>query len=287
MPKTLLIIAAAPREVEAILLGLGRAGWAGRDASGSGWALHRGRLHADHQDVDVHVLASGVGMANAAAATGWALGVHVSTHPGRASGKVASDDIAVLSLGVAGALSSAGHSSGESPPYACEIGDVVVSTASVFADTGLALGGGGFVPMCEIGFPLVASAGVGDRTHTDPEQWQPLPPDALRPSIGASLDASFRRGVIATVASCSASDAGAHAIAKRTGAIAEAMEGAGVGAAAHTLGVPWGEVRVISNTTGDRERQAWDLDAACTCLSEVTADIAAWCIEGDGWSASV
>ena len=78
-------------------------------------------------------------------------------------------------------------------------------------------------------------------------------------------------GVIATVSTCSASDPGAREIAQRTGARAEAMEGAAVATVARTLGVAFAEVRAISNTAGDRERQRWDiasaLDALARCAS--------------------
>jgi futalosine hydrolase len=55
----------------------------------------------------------------------------------------------------------------------------------------------------------------------------------------------------------------------RTGAVAEAMEGAAVGLVAHRLGIPFGEVRIISNTTGDRNLQRWDMKRALASLSEV------------------
>jgi nucleoside phosphorylase len=44
------------------------------------------------------------------------------------------------------------------------------------------------------------------------------------------------------------------------------MEGAAVVHAARRQRVPAIELRVISNTTGDREGQRWDLSAALTAL---------------------
>ena len=56
----------------------------------------------------------------------------------------------------------------------------------------------------------------------------------------------------------------------RTGAIAEAMEGGAVGVSAARVGggVWFSELRVISNTTGDRAGQRWDLSRALARLSE-------------------
>ncbi len=45
------------------------------------------------------------------------------------------------------------------------------------------------------------------------------------------------------------------------------MEGAAVVHAARRLHAPAIEIRVVSNTTGDRERQRWDLPAALRELS--------------------
>jgi nucleoside phosphorylase len=61
----------------------------------------------------------------------------------------------------------------------------------------------------------------------------------------------------------------AHEIRVRTGALAEAMEGAAVGMVAARLGVAFAEVRVISNNTGDRGGQAWDLPGALAGLTRL------------------
>ena len=81
------------------------------------------------------------------------------------------------------------------------------------------------------------------------------------------LNQHMPTGRIATVATCSGSDLQAELIARRTSAIAEAMEGAAVVHAARRLGVPAIEIRTISNTTGDRQHQQWDLDGALHAMS--------------------
>ena len=51
--------------------------------------------------------------------------------------------------------------------------------------------------------------------------------------------------------------------------MAEAMEGAAVVHAARRVGVPAIEIRSISNTTGDRATQRWDIAAAFAALQGV------------------
>ncbi len=152
---------------------------------------------------------------------------------------------AVVSLGIAGAL----------PGSNLAIGDTVVADRSVYADEGLQTPTG-FVGCAAMGFPL---GPFGDRG---------IPTE---PALLAALSALGRVGPIATVSTCSGTHAAADAVVLRTGAIAEAMEGAAIGHAAQRHGLAFAEVRVISNTTGDREGQVWDLKGALGVLKSVAA----------------
>jgi nucleoside phosphorylase len=76
------------------------------------------------------------------------------------------------------------------------------------------------------------------------------------------VDGAAKVGGVATVSTCSGTDVLAARVCERTGAVAEAMEGAAVALVGARLGVAAGEVRVISNTTGERSRQVWDLPTA-------------------------
>jgi futalosine hydrolase len=149
---------------------------------------------------------------------------------------------AVLSVGIAGAY-------GDLP-----IGAAVAGVAAVYADEGVQASDG-FTDIAALGFPPADLPGV--RFPADPELFQ-----VLRTLADAS-------GVIATVSTCSGTDALAAERAARTGAIAECMEGAAVLHAAHRLGVPAAELRVISNTTGDRPRQVWNMGLALSKLADV------------------
>ncbi len=151
---------------------------------------------------------------------------------------------AVLSLGVAGAL----------PGSDLNIADVVLSELSVFADEGLQVPEG-FRDCAAMGYPL--GPGGGSSAPMDGELLQ-----ALRPLADAA-------GPIATVSTCSGTDERARSVRGRTRAVAEAMEGAAVGLVAERVAVRFGEVRVISNTTGDRDRQVWDLPRALEALTRL------------------
>jgi futalosine hydrolase len=58
-------------------------------------------------------------------------------------------------------------------------------------------------------------------------------------------------------------------------AVAEGMEGAGVAAAAARRGVPFGEIRAISNRVGPRDRDAWQIPLALERLGKAVAAVTA------------
>jgi len=179
----------------------------------------------------VEVVVAGIGRTNAAAATAQAIAI------ASASGRPFA---AVVSAGIAGAL----------PGSNLSPGTLVVADACVYAEEGIELPGG-FGDMRALGFPL------GDF-------------EGNRVPVDGSLLRTFRAlgpvDAIATVATCSGTDAAAERVRLRTAAIAEAMEGAAVVHASRRAGVPAIEIRAISNTTGDRSAQRWDIPRAFAAL---------------------
>jgi futalosine hydrolase len=178
----------------------------------------------------VDAVVTGVGKANAAGAVG----------------RFADPDAhgAVLSVGIAGAL----------PASEPGLRTCVVATRCLYADEGLD-SPAGFRDCASMGFPLGPFDGPG-----------PTVPAWLVESLRPLADVA---GPIATVSTCSGTDHAAATVRERTGAVAEAMEGAAVAHAAARLGIAAGELRVISNTTGDRPRQTWDLPGALRVLAGV------------------
>lgn len=184
----------------------------------------------------VPVLVGGVGPAAAAAATSAALAV--AAHEGTPY------DV-VISAGIGG---------GFTPLVA---GDLAVASAIVFADLG-AETAAGFRPISALGFGI-------DRYEVDPTLAV-----QLAEVTGGHL------GAILTVATVTGTAATADALSEHhPDAVAEAMEGAGVAAAAVQHGVAFAEIRAISNLVGPRDRDAWQIPAALAALGSAVAAITA------------
>lgn len=154
---------------------------------------------------------------------------------------------AAVNLGIAGSLPGG-------PPILSR----VLGSSCIFADEGLRTADA-FTDIAALGFPPGES---GIAFPADPRLLAAMRPLALS------------EGPIACVSTCSGSDAIAADIAGRTHAIAEAMEGAASALVAQRLGVPFVEFRIISNRTGDRDRQAWDIHGALSTLSSVIGPLA-------------
>ncbi|MFG0274315.1 MAG: futalosine hydrolase [Phycisphaerales bacterium] len=227
-----LLVVAAPSEAGAVLKALDA------DASLRDRFWERLTL-ADGIDLVI----TGVGKANAAGATARVLDL--------------ARDRVVVSLGVGGAL----------PDSGVRIGQVVLGAKSVFADEGLEAEAG-FRTSESMGFPARLGPGgvVGGRMGVA----------ADADLLAALRPIADREAVVATVSTCAGTDARAMAVIARTGAAVEAMEGAAVGVAAANCAAAGGasapafvEIRVVSNTTGDRARQRWDLAGALAGVERI------------------
>jgi futalosine hydrolase len=178
----------------------------------------------------IDVLAAGVGPA--AAAAGVARAVALAEARGRPYR-------VVVCAGIAGGF--AGRAA---------IGATVLSTASVAAGLG-AESPDGFVSLDELGLgtaTVTADAGLLAALR-------PVLPLAV---LGVVLTVSTATGTAATAAQ--------HA-AMHPDAVAEAMEGYGVAVAATAAGLPFVELRTISNEIGPRDRAAWRIGEALAALT--------------------
>lgn len=198
----------------------------------------------------IELLMTGVGKANSAAGTACAL------DPDRHA--------LVINMGVGGALPR--ESTG---PLA--VGLAVAGSMSLFADEGVQTPSG-WTSMAELGFPLLenqrdaSSSGGGGGESVDA-----IVSDPAALAIASNL--CDHTAAISTVSTCSGTDASAMQTARRTRAWVEAMEGAAVGLVATRLGVPFVEIRVISNRTGDRDRQGWVMGRALQRLGQLVRQI--------------
>ncbi|HMN95544.1 MAG TPA: futalosine hydrolase [Phycisphaerales bacterium] len=234
---SLLIVVAVEREAEAVHRALEEAGIASRRCAAVVAGARGGCIEAARGErskarpPSVRIAVAGVGRVNAAVATACAV--------------LEAPTGLVLSAGIAGSLPGSG----------LILGEVVVAAECVYVEEGIVTPAG-FLDMARLGFPLGDFA--GNRVPVDPE---------ARSLLGGDRHS----GPIATVATCSGTDDAAAAIVARTGALAEAMEGAAVVHAARRFGVGAVELRAISNETGDRARQRWNLDEAFARLQAAVA----------------
>jgi futalosine hydrolase len=156
---------------------------------------------------------------------------------------------AVLSAGIGGGF-----------PDRATLGTLVLATRSVAADLG-AESPDGFIPLDELGLPVDPVAG-GSSIPADPALLAELRSALPRATVGAVLTLSTVTGTAEST----------QVLATRyPDAIAEAMEGYGVAVAAAQAGLPFAELRAISNAIGPRDRDAWRIQDAFDALTAAAA----------------
>jgi futalosine hydrolase len=143
------------------------------------------------------------------------------------------------------------------------VGDLCLVGEDRLADEGVALPGGEFRGL--------GALGLGDE---GPFAADPTRTRALATQLGIPVVAG------ATVSTCSGRDDLAVALAERSGAQVETMEGAAVLQACGHLGVPAVQLRCVSNRTGDRAAAGWDLQGALDRLGAAVRTLAG------GWAAA-
>ncbi|HEX6968810.1 MAG TPA: futalosine hydrolase [Micromonosporaceae bacterium] len=191
-------------------------------------------------DAPVTVVPVGVGPAIAAANTARLLALaETAGRPYRG----------VISAGVGGGF-----------PGRAAVGAVVLATRSVAADLG-AESPEGFLPIDALGM--------------SPEQLGAPPAFSADPALLAALRSALPQavaGAILTVSTVTGTADSAKLLADRhPDAVAEGMEGYGAACAAAGAGVPFAELRTISNPIGPRDRAAWRLREALAALTDAAA----------------
>ena len=186
------------------------------------------------------LVVTGVGPVNAALETGACLEQYAIT--------------GVLNVGVAGSFDLA----------RAPLGSAVTATAEVYAEYGLA-GGDGLVSAERFAFPQWddGSQRVMQRMKLDPET-------AAR-AMGLCLPQGVILGTGLTVAGVTGTSERAQALQTLHGALTESMEGFALALACLTRGLPFLEVRTISNGVGEKDRAKWKLNEAMTGLGTVLA----------------
>ena len=208
------------------------------------------------RDIPVQLALTGIGPLAAAFAAGRLAGEKFF-FPNRCRG--------LLCLGIAGTYA----------PNAAPIGSIVVASRETWPEYGLVTEDG--INAEALGFPL-----LGNKTDTDlPPVWDSLPlnPTAALACMGLNDLTTVPRmaenplvlgGSSLTVAGVSGTRSRAGYLAARHAAMTENMEGFPLALAAYDAGLPFAQIRSISNIVGDRSPAAWNIPAALAALTRAT-----------------
>ena len=147
----------------------------------------------------------------------------------------------VLQFGIGGAY----------VPTNLPIRSVALATEEVYGDVGVVTPEG-WKPADEIGIPLV---------HDDPPHFNRFPLDSQLVSTATEI-CGARCGVFVTVSQCSGVQAVGDSLHARFNGLCENMEGAAAAHICRLYGIPFLEVRGISNLVEDRQPARWDIPGA-------------------------
>jgi len=171
---------------------------------------------------------------------------------------------ALIVFGVGGAYPSSG----------AMIGDIALASEEIAGDEGI-LTLAGFRDTEYIGIPLVQS----DRTQlynrfpasatNFKHAWQVL--------SRAKTNVRIHAGTFITLSTCTGTSLRAKELERRYHGLCENMEGAAAAQVAELHGVPWLEMRGISNIVEDRDLKKWDIPAAAEAAQMAVRQVL------DGW----
>lgn len=248
MEARVILVAATAMEMRAVIQGLGL----DQTAPGVGESVF-----ADVREVPLRLVVSGIGPLAAAFAMGRLTG----------EGALAMDRCrGIISLGIAGTYAR----------NVAPIGSVAMASREIWPEYGL-LTDVGIDPVA-LGFPL---AGKKDDTNPPPV-WDSLnltPAKALAamglndPSTAPQTAENpyIVTGPSVTVAAVSGTLSRAKELSARFAALTENMEGFPLALAATQAGVPFAEVRAVSNLVGDRRPEAWNISASLAALTRAVS----------------
>lgn len=162
---------------------------------------------------------------------------------------------------------------GAYPGTGLDVGGIALATAAVYGDEGV-MAPGGWMSTEGIGIPLW-QAGEARTFNTFA-----LDADRVERARTALADAGYqvRTGSFVTVSCCSGTAAlGAQMADRVPGALCEGMEGAALAHVAAIYGVPFLELRAVSNLVEDRDMSRWRIrDAAEAAQDAVRVVVRAW-----------
>jgi len=181
-------------------------------------------------------LSTGVGVINAAAE----LGAFLQQNP--VSG--------VINAGIAGSYR----------PKSLPLGALAVARREIWPEFGVSRNAG--FAEGRLDFPLAELK--GERIFETLE----LEPEIKAGNMGLTLPKDWPQEIFLTVSGVSGTRTLAESLKEKYSAGLENMEGFALGLVAAKLGVPFLEVRSVSNTAGSRQKKDWDFPAAFKALKK-------------------
>ncbi len=202
----------------------------------------RGRMSAR----EVSLCAGGMGKANAAHAATLLI---TKYKPG-----------AIIIFGIGGAYPSSG----------ARVGDLALASEEIYGDEGVATTEG-FRDTEYIGIPLVLND-RGASFNRFPAQKRRLT-IAQRSLALSEKFSAVHTGRFLTLSTCTGASPRAHELCALYDALCENMEGAAAAQVADLHGIPWIEVRGISNIVEDRDLKKWDIPRAAQAAQNAVMQI--------------
>jgi futalosine hydrolase len=156
---------------------------------------------------------------------------------------------ALIVFGVGGAYPSSG----------AMVGDIALASEEIAGDEGV-LTLAGFKDTEYIGIPLVQSERTQLYNHF------PAPVTNLKHALQvlsrSRSNVRIHAGTFITLSACTGTTLRAKELERRYHGLCENMEGAAAAQVAELHGIPWLEIRGISNIVEDRDLKKWDIPAA-------------------------
>jgi len=189
----------------------------------------------------------------------------------------------VVQAGIAGAFTAG--------PSAPEVGDIVLATHEAYADTGSS-SPQGWLSAADLGLPISCLDGVetggkfpidaglvgAAATVIEALDWsgagRPEAEDAGTAQAPVRTPAVLA-GPCVTSSRVTGLGVEAEALAARWGALAESMEGAAAAHVCALYGVPFLEIRGISNLVVDRDRASWQVEQAVAVAGRAAVAVVA------------
>jgi futalosine hydrolase len=169
---------------------------------------------------------------------------------------------ALIIFGIGGAYPSSG----------AQVGDIAVAKEEIAGDEGV-MTQNGFQDTEYIGIPLIRTATATMYTkYPASESLLKLTLQALTSHQNAPA-AKVHVGAFVTLSTCTGTSIRAQELERRYHGLCENMEGAAAAQVAEMHGIPWIEVRGISNIVEDRNLEKWDVPKAAETAQQAVAHI--------------